>query len=150
MLVRQGLRLLAVWSKALSVPRENPPVLSLSPLHVPKAPKTKPQPHAIGTAISRKSAFFLHPNTFLSLAGATAEWLLTSCLPGRLLGAGTQQMLKEVRKGVSGTAKAVQACVIFPRDSSEDREECLYLSLSLALSGNTIPLPRAIPVAPEG
>ena len=71
-------------------------------------------------------------------------------LPGRLLVAGTQQMLKEVRQGVSGRAKADQPCVIFPRDSSKDREECLYLSLSLTLPGKTIPLPRAIPVAPGG
>lgn len=148
MLVRQGRRLLAVWSKSLPVTRENPPILSLSLLHVPKGHKTKPWPHAIGTSISRKSAFFLHPDSSLSLAGATPQWLLTSCLPGRLLVAGTQRMLKEVRKGVSGRAKADQACIIFPRDSSEDREECLYLSLSLTLPGNTIPLPRAISVAP--
>lgn len=104
--MRQRLRLPALCSKALPVPRENPPVLILSLLHVPKAHKPKAWPHAIGTSISRKSSFFLHPGSSLSLARTTPQWLLTSCLPASLLVAGTWQMPNEQRKGVSGRAGA--------------------------------------------
>jgi len=92
MLVRQGLRLLGIWSNVLQVPRENPPILSLSPQCVTKAQKMKPWPHAIGTSTSRKSASILHPDSSMSLADKqytpTPQRLLTSCLPGRLLVAG--------------------------------------------------------------
>lgn len=91
MLVKQGLMLGALCSKTLPVPRENPPVLSLSLLHVPKAHKPKAWPHTLGTSITRNSSFFLHPSSSLSLA-RTPQQLLTSCLPMNLLVAGIQQM----------------------------------------------------------
>lgn len=67
---------------------------------------------------------------------STPQWLLTSCLPGRVLVACIQQMLKELRKRVSGRAKEDQVSVIFPRDSSEDREEFISQSHS-ALEHNS-------------
>lgn len=89
--VRQGEMLAALCSKALPVPKENPPVLSLSLLPVPKAHKPKAWPHATGSSIIRKSSFFLHPGSSLSLA-RTPQQLLTSCLLMSVLVAGIQQM----------------------------------------------------------